>query len=103
MFHSLSMVITRAQGGRVEDLIDDHFREALLDDFTDCCGGCQGVRTRTKKDEAVRWPCVLVLHVKRWEVQHEPVFAVSKNSSPVSFETVLTLQTVAFCCAFHKL
>jgi uncharacterized UBP type Zn finger protein len=97
MLHSMSMVITRDRGGRVEDIIADCFRPTPLDSFTDRCEGCQTVGTRIKQDEPVRWPTVLVLHLKRWEVQREPVFALSKNSSPVSFETVLSLELVTIC------
>ena len=65
--------------------------EALVDDDTCRCGGRN---TRTKDTVLVRKPQVLVLHLKRRAF--DPVLLrPSKLHTPVSFETVFTLDAHA--------
>ena len=44
-----------------------------------------------KQTAVVRWPRVLVLHLKRWEVVPGPVYRLRKNNDAVSFESVLNV------------
>ena len=100
MFHSLSMPIPAKSDLRIEDVLRSFWcPERLLGD-NDVCRHCQGRQTRELRRSVSRWPSVLVLHLKRWEVIRTLGFQMRKNDKHVSFETVLN---VGDGCGSHSL
>ena len=98
MFDSITMSIpVRTDGNQlplmIEEVIASHWGLESLNDENDRCDRCHQYRTRLKKTTVVRWPQVLVLHLKRWEVvQIRPVFRRKKVDAKVSFDTVLDVE-----------
>ena len=97
MWHSLSVTLPE-QPCTVEHLISDYFKSTPLDDPADRCDHehCPSrlerrSPRRDKTDELVRWPPVIVLHLKRWEVVSIMPFVQKKVPTVVSYETLLAV------------
>ena len=76
----------------VEDLLAHAQDKIFLDSATDICArpSCRAPAQLTKEDRFIRWPRVLVLHLKRWDydsVRMRPLLV----GRPISYETVLPL------------
>ena len=91
MFHSLSMPIPAKSELRIEDVLRSFWSPSPLLDQNDVCRPCRGHQTRELRHSVRRWPSVLVLHLKRWEVLQTEGFQMRKNNKHVSFETVLNV------------
>ena len=89
MFHSISLAMLQRDGVPLEELISYHGRKAPLTDEDDHCERCKEHQCRSCALSVVRWPQVLVLHLKRWEVELFPVYKATKRDEHVSFETIL--------------
>ena len=76
---------------RIEEMIADHWGLEQLDDVDDTCENCHAQSARHAQTVVVRWPSVLVLHLKRWVLERYPEVALSKNDSRVLFESTLPL------------
>ena len=73
----------------IEEIIASHWGVESLDDENDMCPRCHQYQKRQKQTIVVRWPQVLVLHLKRWKVVTNPVFRRVKINDKVSFDGVL--------------
>ena len=76
----------------VEDLLAHAQDKVSLDSATDICDrpACRALAQLTKEDRFVRWPRVLVLHLKRWDYDHMRMCPVLVDRH-VSYETLLPL------------
>ncbi|MAF76427.1 MAG: hypothetical protein CMF17_11365 [Idiomarinaceae bacterium] len=91
MFHNISMAMLPRSTARIEEMIADHWGFEQLDDEDDTCENCHAQSARHAQTVVVRWPSVLVLHLKRWVLERYPEVALSKNDSRVLFESTLPL------------
>ena len=67
-------------------------REDLEDLDDRCVDGCGAARRRWRYVRVVRWPRVLLLHLKRFEVVSLAPYAVRKVETPVAFQPVMALE-----------
>ena len=90
--HALSLSIPMTPT-TVERLLANHLSCERLRDREDHCTVCdphnQHDGRRTKHTEMLRWPRVLLLQLKRWEVISQRPFVRRKNSVRIHFETIL--------------
>ena len=73
----------------VEELLNDYWGSHLLTDHGDRCEHCGMYCNREQHTMVQRWPDILAVHCKRWEVVSLHPFHQKKVHTPVSFETVL--------------
>ena len=65
------------------------------------CQACGNYQTRSVQISVLRWPRVLVLHQKRWEIVRVQPYQEIKNNARVSFETLLPLHTEEGNAPYH--
>ena len=87
MWHVLSLSLPK-QACTIEQLVSNYFESVPLRDPDDRCEhvGCPAAHQREKSDQLVRWPAVLVVHLKRWD----PV-TLRKVPTHVIYETVFVV------------
>jgi ubiquitin C-terminal hydrolase len=84
----LSLALPRHQPVSIEDCFREYFADELLSGLGDRCLRCGGGLCRAKTARVIKWPSVLVVHLKRWLSTDTPgVYA--KERRRVDFETLL--------------
>ena len=87
------MPIPTRSGVYLEDVLRNFWSTATLNDDNDRCDHCGAHRAREQRYTVPRWPPVLLLHLKRWEVvQIFPRYRATKNDTHISFQTTLDVR-----------
>ena len=88
-WHHLSLALPESRS-TLEQLFSNHFKTAPLSDPADKCehARCRTFNRREKADHLVRWPAILVVHLKRWEVVSTIPLRLRKVDTEVQYETV---------------
>ena len=87
------MPIPTRSGVQIEDVLREFWSTAPLNDENDRCDHCGAHRAREQRYTVRRWPPVLLLHLKRWEVvQIFPRYRATKNDTHVSLQTTLDVR-----------
>jgi len=90
VWDSVSMAVPTT-ASNIEQLLINHFGWEYLSAKDDRCSRCKQVQCRDKKMQVVRWPRVLIIHLKRWEVLSVVPFEKKKNHTAVAYETLLNV------------
>ena len=88
IWHSLSLAVPE-DPCYIEALVSDYFSTTSL---FDACEPCKASNRRDKSDMLIRWPPVLIVHLKRWEVVSYVPFTRRKVDTEVSYETLLPVE-----------
>jgi hypothetical protein len=100
MWHSLSLSLPKTRCS-IEELVSDFFKREPLSDPNDRClhERCRTGNQRDKVDQAIRWPSVLILHLKRWEIISIWPFKQRKVQTQVLYETMFRVDVAQ--SAYH--
>lgn len=92
MWHSLSLSLPE-RPCTIEQLVSNYFESAPLPDETDRClhERCLVRNRREKADQLIRWPAVLMVHLKRWKVVSTHPFTQRKVPTSVQYETMFVV------------
>ena len=94
MWHCLSIALPR-EPVTIEQLLSNHWGTEPLRGEDDKCEqrGCLVPHRRSQETRLVRWPNILAIHLKRWEVVSMMPFLQEKVYTRVAFENVLPVDT----------
>ncbi len=91
MWHSLSLALPAAPT-TLEQVLANHWGTEPLQCENDRCDECNTAQQREKDVQLVRWPQVLVVHLKRWDVISMAPFVQQKVPTKIHFEVILPVE-----------
>ena len=90
IFHCLALAVPN-DASTLQQVLSDHWRPQHFVDDGDFCHECGALKSQKQSVRLDRWPCILLIHLKRWTVTNRFPYEHKKNDTLVSFQHCMSV------------